>query len=157
MSVFLKEWHNFRTFIVTYDLSQKYKISHSSHWHLASKYFASTKVASHMTQLTSPTSFWYNVKDLPKLLTSNFHLKTPSIFTRALTSNSCNWTSPNYHLWSSHGMCTQNFYHLWSISLFVYEQAPCQKWWRPSTNSWKINQIKPTHSPETLAVISKLK
>jgi hypothetical protein len=35
--------------------------------HLASKYVASTKVASHMTQLTSPTSFWHNVKDLLKL------------------------------------------------------------------------------------------
>ena len=59
--------------------------------HLASKYFASTKVASHMTQLTSPTSFWHNVTDLPQMLISNFLIKTPSsIFTSALTSNSCN-------------------------------------------------------------------
>ena len=66
--------------------------------HLASKYVASTKVASHMTQLTSPTSFWLTFKDLPKLLISNLLLKTPSIFTRALTSNYCNGTLPNNRL-----------------------------------------------------------
>jgi len=97
--------------------------------HLASKYVASTAVESHMTQLTSPTSFWHNVKDLPKLLISNFHLKTPSIFTRALTSNYCNWRSTNNHLDQLSGSPTsrtQNFYKLWTISLFVYEQTLCQ-------------------------------
>jgi len=46
--------------------------------HLASKYFASTNAASHTTQLTSPTSFWHNVNDLPQLLISNFLVKKPS-------------------------------------------------------------------------------
>ena len=58
--------------------------------HLASEYFANTKAASHMIQHTSPTSFWHNVKDLQKLLISDFLLRTLSIFTRDLTSNSCN-------------------------------------------------------------------
>ena len=96
--------------------------------HLASKYFASTKAASHTTQLTSPTSFWHNVKDLPQLLISNFLTKIPSsIFTSALTSNSNNWTSHNYCMdhhrlrESSHGAHTQNFYQSCTISLFVCE------------------------------------
>jgi hypothetical protein len=112
------------------------------------------------------------------MLISNFLIKTrSSIFTYALTSNSFNWTSPDYHMdqhqlsESSHGARTQDFYQLSSISLFVYEipfhthththththPHLCQKCWRPRTNAWMINQIKPTHSPETLAVISKLK
>jgi len=57
--------------------------------HLAPKYFATTKAASHTTQLTS-TFFWHNVKDLPQLLISNFLIKIPTIFTCTLTSNSFN-------------------------------------------------------------------
>lgn len=37
--------------------------------HLVSRYFASTKAASHTTQLTSPISFWHNVNDLLQLFT----------------------------------------------------------------------------------------
>ena len=62
--------------------------------------------------LTS-TSFWHNIKDLPQLMISNLIITAPSIFTHALTSNSFNWTSPDYHMdqhqlsESSHGMHTK--------------------------------------------------
>jgi hypothetical protein len=101
-------------------------------------------------------------------LISNFLLKSP-IFTCALTSNSCNWKPPNYHMdhinsggpptAHTHKISTNSGRFLCASTKFPFTHTPtpCQRWWRPSTNTKKINQIKPTHSPETLAVISKLK
>jgi hypothetical protein len=46
------------------------KANVACHYSWLLKYFASTKAASHVTQLISPTSFWHNIKDLTQLLIS---------------------------------------------------------------------------------------
>jgi hypothetical protein len=98
-------------------------------------------------------------------LISNFLIKTLTIFTRTLTSNSFKWTSSDFPStqWVFPRRACKKFlptlrFFCSSMKFpFTNARTPTSRALRPIKNTWMINQMKLTHSPESLAVISKLK